>query len=227
MKNELQRIRDNLKCALNMGGLRDSAEWTVGELDRLMGSLPVGVPDGYAIVPVEPTPEMLAEIHLVESFTGTALRARYRAMLAAAPTVKAEQVQCKSCGDFGSDCDECGAKSPSLPAAGSAVEEVEVVAWSYERWVCGAGYSKLALSFDQPYSTDRNVEPLMTVAALHQQAGAQAKELEAARGLLRDADWSMHSSPLCQSGVIERCCCRKCVHSRIDAFLKPETPDHD
>jgi hypothetical protein len=44
-------------------------------------------------------------------------------------------------------------------------------------------------------------------------------ELEAARGLLRDANWSMCSSPLCQSGVIERCCCRKCVHGRIDAYL--------
>lgn len=36
MKNELQRIRDNLKCALNMGGLKGSAEWAVEELDRLL-----------------------------------------------------------------------------------------------------------------------------------------------------------------------------------------------
>ena len=52
-------------------------------------SLPVGVPDGYALVPVEPTPQML------RAGVAQALGAYpiYRAMLAAAPTVKAEQVQ--------------------------------------------------------------------------------------------------------------------------------------
>lgn len=39
----------------------------------------------WKFVPVEPTEEMLREIHLVESFTGRALIARYTAMLAAAP----------------------------------------------------------------------------------------------------------------------------------------------
>lgn len=38
-------------------------------------------------------------------------------------------------------------------------------------------------------------------------------------GLLRDANWSMYANPLCQSGLVERCCCRKCVHGRIDAAL--------
>lgn len=41
--------------------------------------------DKFKLVPVEPTEAMLAEIHLLESFTHAALRARYRAMLAAAP----------------------------------------------------------------------------------------------------------------------------------------------
>lgn len=30
---DLERIRDELKCALNMGGLRQAAEWAVAELD--------------------------------------------------------------------------------------------------------------------------------------------------------------------------------------------------
>ena len=46
---------------------------------------PVLVPDGYALVPVDPTPEMMAEICLVEGWTERALKARYQAMLAAAP----------------------------------------------------------------------------------------------------------------------------------------------
>lgn len=44
MKTELERIRDQLKCSLNMGGLKGSAEWAVGEIDRLLANLPVGVP---------------------------------------------------------------------------------------------------------------------------------------------------------------------------------------
>ncbi|GEM_PF-5974437 len=46
---------------------------------------PVAVPDGYALVPVDPTPAMMAEICLVEGWTERALKARYQAMLAAAP----------------------------------------------------------------------------------------------------------------------------------------------
>lgn len=55
MKTELERIRDQLKCSLNMGGLKGSAEWVVGEIDRLLVSLPVGVPDGCKLVPAEPS----------------------------------------------------------------------------------------------------------------------------------------------------------------------------
>lgn len=43
------------------------------------------VPEGWKLVPAEPTPEMLAEIHLVEHFSEQALQARYKAMLSAAP----------------------------------------------------------------------------------------------------------------------------------------------
>ncbi|MCV4306124.1 hypothetical protein OH721_03750 [Escherichia coli] len=43
------------------------------------------LPEGWVAVPVEPTPEMLAEICLVDGWTERALRARYKAMLAAVP----------------------------------------------------------------------------------------------------------------------------------------------
>lgn len=42
-------------------------------------------PEGWRLVPLEPTPEMLAEMCLVEGWTERALKARYQAMLAAAP----------------------------------------------------------------------------------------------------------------------------------------------
>lgn len=42
-------------------------------------------PEGWRLVPLEPTPEMLAEMCLVEGWTTRALKARYQAMLAAAP----------------------------------------------------------------------------------------------------------------------------------------------
>ncbi|WP_312209744.1 hypothetical protein [Pseudescherichia sp.] len=42
-------------------------------------------PEGWKLVPLEPTPEMLAEMCLVEGWTERALKARYQAMLAAAP----------------------------------------------------------------------------------------------------------------------------------------------
>ncbi|MEK0167969.1 hypothetical protein [Pseudescherichia vulneris] len=42
-------------------------------------------PEGWRLVPLEPTPEMLAEMCLIEGWTERALKARYQAMLAAAP----------------------------------------------------------------------------------------------------------------------------------------------
>jgi hypothetical protein len=39
----------------------------------------------WKLVPVEPTPEMLEEICIIEGFTEQALKVRYAAMLAAAP----------------------------------------------------------------------------------------------------------------------------------------------
>lgn len=50
-----------------------------------------GVPEGWRLVPVEPTPAMLVAINWPNDPAG------YRAMLTAAPTVKAERVQCGCC----------------------------------------------------------------------------------------------------------------------------------
>lgn len=46
---------------------------------------PMVVPEGYQLVPLIPTPEMLAEITLTDEFSPRAMRARYDALLAAAP----------------------------------------------------------------------------------------------------------------------------------------------
>ena len=43
------------------------------------------VPKGWKLVPVEPTSDMLGEIHLDVSFSHRAMTVRYRAMLDAAP----------------------------------------------------------------------------------------------------------------------------------------------
>ena len=44
------------------------------------------VPEGWKLVPVEPTTEMLEEIWLDERFKEVAMKRRYQALLAAAPT---------------------------------------------------------------------------------------------------------------------------------------------
>lgn len=48
------------------------------------------IPKGWRLVPEDPTPEMLAEIHLLKSFTYPALVARYKALLRKAPEYKPE-----------------------------------------------------------------------------------------------------------------------------------------
>lgn len=144
-------------------------------------SLPVGVPDGYAMVPVEPTPEMQAAAlrHVVRQHT---LRDVWKDMCAAAPTVKAEQVDCLYCQGHGEvtrtsgqtaesysehneECPECQGTglAPSLPAAGSAVEEVEVVAYLHERSGAVATADNVRVMEEGSVSSGYT-EPLMTVA---------------------------------------------------------------
>jgi hypothetical protein len=96
-------------------------------------SLPVGVPDGYALVPVEPTVEMLRSCRGYGISDPRVMETAWKRMLEsapAAPTVKAEQVQCETFQDSGivghsdvcPECEETWKPAPSLPAAGSAVE---------------------------------------------------------------------------------------------------------
>lgn len=119
----------------------------------------------------------------------------------AAPTVKAEQVQCDTCEDAGVfavdgsgpfDCYKCGkkaaaqtasesagglaiaglqgaAQAPSLPAAGSAVEEVEVVGYRIYWPAVGTEPAKARTVDPSEYESKKPVfhtcvEPLMTVA---------------------------------------------------------------
>lgn len=62
-------------------------EWVRAEAYYELEAKRFTPPEGFVLVPVEPTVEMLGEIQLVENFTGSALRARYAAMLAARPEV--------------------------------------------------------------------------------------------------------------------------------------------
>lgn len=91
-----KRARELLDTELRKLGLHEDAHH-VGcgaELDRndqaAINAIAAALtpPEGYVLVPVEPTVEMLSEIQLVEHFTGNALRTRYAAMIAARPEVK-------------------------------------------------------------------------------------------------------------------------------------------
>lgn len=62
--NRLERIRDNLQIALNMGGLKEAAQWTVAELDRLIAAEHAsfeewGAANGYDIGHKSPNGEYL------------------------------------------------------------------------------------------------------------------------------------------------------------------------
>lgn len=65
------------------------------------------------------------------------------------------------------------------------------------------------------YKTGVHVVPLVMAADY----ARLEQECERLRDLLRSAQWRMQVDPSCQSGVIEKCGCRKCVHSRADAAL--------
>jgi hypothetical protein len=184
-------------------------------------SLPVGVPDGYALVPVEPTRTMLHRAYdnnlmswISRQSTGHDCAAGiWESMLAAAPTGKAEQVQClpqewwqiihdtlrnyrlttlvdqdgdgyplidamtaegQPVSDGINECDyltdaiwnALTAQAPSLPAAGSAAEEVEVVA--HFQVPTGGSYAGERFTRIGPVpeipAANRTYEPLMTVA---------------------------------------------------------------
>jgi hypothetical protein len=86
---------------------------------KTVEGLPVGVPDA-----LREAVEYLDDNPFNEIGAGSILHRAMRDALAAAPTVKAEQVQCDECGGNGAggDHEDDCSKAPSLPAAGSAVE---------------------------------------------------------------------------------------------------------
>lgn len=73
------------RCTIQTAPVLDSLPQNA---DSRCSNSPV-FPDGWVMVPVEPTEEMLAELCLVKGWTARALNARYQAMLAAAPKPEA------------------------------------------------------------------------------------------------------------------------------------------
>ncbi|TRO24874.1 hypothetical protein EQ826_15560 [Ectopseudomonas mendocina] len=164
-----------------------SAEQEAWKVWKARASLPVSVPDGWKLVPIKPDIEMVEagyEAVLGQPDRGGHARVieQYDAMLAAAPTVKAEQVDvCDTCHGQGEVysghdqhfhyfdfqppepimdvCPECGGEeAPSLPAAGSAVEGVEVRGL---QWLDTGHYRKNPPQFGY---NPHDWNPLMTVA---------------------------------------------------------------
>jgi hypothetical protein len=93
-----KRARELLAAEYERRGSRTYAEslrvtplWAFGDDESAMGIRAIIAaltpPEGYVLVPVEPTEAMLQEIHLVKSFTGEAMHRRYAAMIAARPEV--------------------------------------------------------------------------------------------------------------------------------------------
>lgn len=106
------------------------------------------LPDGYMPIPTaEQLADALENVRCFHDLSAELIAPELLANLLAAPTVKAEQPDCVYCQGHGDvtrisgqtaesysehneECPECKGTglAPSLPAAGSAVEEVEVVA---------------------------------------------------------------------------------------------------
>lgn len=134
---------------------------------------PASVPDGYMPIPTaEQIADALENVRCFHDMSAELIAPELLANLLAAPTVKAEQVPVAAIRKLLSnwhdlksgDSENVDAvrnwldKAPSLPAAGSAEEEVEVVAWRYrhseqEKWQAGVERKSLW-----------ETEPLMTVA---------------------------------------------------------------
>ncbi|MGP8684226.1 hypothetical protein ACT018_27925 [Pseudomonas aeruginosa] len=101
---------------------------------------------------------------------------------------------CRDCGSRLMVRGVCSIYCPNCVKAQVKQEEAErpeVVAWSAERYVAGDHYSKPRLSFEQPFSTDRNIEPLMTVAQHERIVGELRADRDswAEQAEQRLADW--------------------------------------
>lgn len=101
--DELKRVRDNLACALNMGGVQDAARWTIDELDRLLAEpVRAGVPEVTGIGRDADHPRALV-LYLRTEPSDDSVRAIQDALRA--PAVKAEQADvCGVCQGQGEVC---------------------------------------------------------------------------------------------------------------------------
>ena len=172
-------------------------------------SLPVGVPDGYMPIPTaEQLAEALENVRSFHDMSAELIAPRLLANLLASTTVKAEQAdeakridkQCRddvaaalgfvSGGNFAwsyllTQIKECVrvAEAPSLPAAGSSVEEVEVVAWRSRLIDPPQDNPSWQLDYREDPKPWLENEPLMTVAQHERITAALAAEAAAWRSI--------------------------------------------
>lgn len=106
IKKEVEKMRDDLRAVLAKAGEQEPDFYVTPDglgfegyasisKTRDDGSIPVwlnanplpaqAIPEYWQLVPVEPTPAMLKEIHLIDEFSERALIVRYKAMLSASP----------------------------------------------------------------------------------------------------------------------------------------------
>lgn len=92
---EYARFNGNDKECIHtlQAGSDHEASLTVADIELLVGfakslapeKISPLIPDGWKLVPIDPTPAMLAEIHLDPAFTARSLMTRYEAMLSVVP----------------------------------------------------------------------------------------------------------------------------------------------
>lgn len=74
-----------VRCGGTFGGWCDCSD-NRAACARQQAEPGAGVAEGWVAVPIEPTPKMLEQIKFMDNITDLAMTARYKAMLAAAPT---------------------------------------------------------------------------------------------------------------------------------------------
>lgn len=207
-------------------GLQDATDQARAALPA-----PASVPDGYMPIPTaEQMADALDGVRCYHDMSAELIAPELLANLLAAPTIKAEQVQCEVCHGQGEVysghdqhfhyfdfqppepimevCPECGGEeAPSLPAAGSAEEEVEVVAWRYrhseqEKWQ--AGVERKSLWETEPLMTVAQHERI--VAALSAQQSAQPEFCcEHSYKVAKQAAWGARDLTQCKCDHNEYC----------------------
>ncbi|CAD5376764.1 hypothetical protein OF001_U170061 [Pseudomonas sp. OF001] len=135
-QRSLAEALDNVRCLSDLG-----PELIAAQVFAASAQQPAqAVPDGWKLVPVEPTEEMLGagrNRHLPQMMSGERLALLYRAMIAAAPAAPADvDDECvHEFVPFQAGCTKCGEPYAAAPAAPVAVGR-EPVARAFGK-VCG------------------------------------------------------------------------------------------